>query len=47
MAVYAPEVARGQQVVRLSVEDPTIPGEHFEVEVPVEWLDEPPPRATR
>ena len=35
--------ARGQQVVRLAVEDPMIPGEHFEVEVPVEWL-EPAPR---
>ncbi len=39
--------ARGQQVVRLSVEDPTIPAEHFEVEVPVDWLAEPPLRGRR
>jgi hypothetical protein len=39
--------ARGQQVVRLAVEDPMIPGEHFEVEVPVEWLADPPARARR
>lgn len=39
--------ARGQQVVRLSVEDPMIPAEHFEVEVPVEWLAEPPAGARR
>ncbi len=39
--------AHGQQVVRLSVEDPMIPTEHFEVEVPVDWLAEPPLRAGR
>jgi len=39
--------ARGQQVVRLAVADPMIPGEHFEVEVPVEWLADPPARARR
>jgi hypothetical protein len=39
--------ARGQQVVRLSVEDPMIPTEHFEVEVPVDWLAAPPLRARR
>lgn len=30
--------ARGQQVVRLAVGDPIIPGETFEVELPVDWL---------
>jgi hypothetical protein len=36
--------ARGQQVVRLSVEDAHADSGAFEVEVPVEWL-EPAPRA--
>jgi hypothetical protein len=35
--------ARGQQVVRLSVEDAQAEAGAFEVEVPVEWL-EPAPR---
>jgi hypothetical protein len=39
--------ARGQQVVRLAVADPETPSEHFEVEVPVEWLADPPARARR
>ncbi len=30
--------AHGEQVVRLAVKDPLIPGEHFEIEVPVDWL---------
>lgn len=28
----------GQQVVRVRVEDPMIPNEAFEIEVPVDWL---------
>jgi hypothetical protein len=36
--------ARGQQVVRLSVEDAQAEAGAFEVEVPVEWL-EPAPRS--
>ena len=36
--------AHGQQVVRLAVDDPMIPGEHFEIEVPVDWLEPTPPR---
>lgn len=36
--------AQGQQVVRLAVEEPLNPSEHFEVEVPVEWLVAPPAR---
>jgi hypothetical protein len=39
--------AHGEQVVRLAVEDPMIPSEHFEVEVPVDWLAAPPARARR
>ncbi len=40
--------AHGQQVVRLAVDDPMIPGEHFEIEVPVDWLKPTPsPRARR
>jgi hypothetical protein len=41
--------AHGQQVVRLAVGDPMIPWEHFEVEVPVDWLQPAPParRASR
>lgn len=35
--------ARGQQVVRLAVEDAASPADAFEVEVPVDWL-EPAPR---
>ena len=37
--------ASGQQVVRLAVQDPMMKGEHFEVEVPVEWLADPPAQA--
>jgi hypothetical protein len=36
--------AQGQQVVRLEVEDPVFSSEHFEVEVPVEWLESAPAR---
>ena len=36
--------ARGQQVVRLEVEDALVPSERFEVEVPVDWV-EPAPRS--
>lgn len=41
--------AHGQQVVRLAVGDPMIPWEHFEIEVPVDWLQAAPParRAAR
>jgi hypothetical protein len=39
--------AHGEQVVRLAVEDPMIPSEHFEVEVLVDWLAAPPARARR
>ena len=28
----------GQQVVRLEVQDPTSPSEHFQVEVPADWI---------
>jgi hypothetical protein len=30
--------ARGQQVVRLAVGEPIIPGQGYEVELPVDWL---------
>lgn len=39
--------AHGEQVVRLAVEDPMIPSEHFELEVPVGWLAAPPSRVRR
>ncbi len=39
--------AHGEQVVRLAVEDPILPSEHFEVEVPVDWLVPHPARARR
>ena len=39
--------AHGEQVVRLAVDDPMIPGEHFEIEVPVDWLEPAPPRTRR
>lgn len=32
----------GQQVVRLDVEDPTMPWEHFQVEVPADWIQTAP-----
>lgn len=37
----------GEQVVRLAVEDPMIPSERFEIEVPAGWLEAPPARARR
>lgn len=39
--------AQGQQVVRLSVEDPLVPDDRFEIEVPVDWLAAPPAGARR
>jgi hypothetical protein len=39
--------AHGEQVVRLAVDDPMIPGERFEIEVPVDWLEPAPLRARR
>ncbi len=39
--------AHGEQVVRLAVDDPMLPGEHFEIEVPVDWLEPAPPRTRR